>query len=316
MAVETGVLSLAQIQAAAMRIQPHILATPIISGDALAGNGAWLKPENLQRTGSFKIRGATNAVLQLDPEQRRRGVITLSAGNHGQALASAARAAGIPCVVVVQDDAQLNKLQAIRRYGAEVVLVPIAQWQQRLEEEQQRRNLHLVHPFDDPAVAAGQGTVGLEILDAVPNLRTVLVPVGGGGLISGIAVAVKQQRPDIRVIGVEPEKAPAVTESLAAGHPVPPSRLDTVADGLAAPYTRPFTLAVIQRYVDEMRTVSDEAIIDALRIIALRAKLVVEPAGAAAVASLLSDLNIERPVVAILSGGNIDGQRLSTWLAG
>jgi len=314
-AVETGALSLAQIQAAAERIRPYILPTPTLSGEALAGNGAWLKAENLQRTGSFKIRGATNAVLQLGPEQRQPGVITLSAGNHGHALASAARAAGIPCVVVVRDDAPLTKLQAIRDYGAEIVLVPIAQWQQRLEEEQRRRNLYLVHPFDDPAVVAGQGTVGLEILEAVPDVRTVLVPVGGGGLISGTAVALKKHRPDIRVIGIEPEKAPAVTESLAAGHPVPPSRLDTVADGLAAPYTRPFTLGVIQRYVDEMRTVTDEAIIDALKLIALRAKLVVEPAGAAAVAALLSDPALGRPLVAILSGGNVDGQRLSTWLA-
>src|SRR5438445_11222293 len=244
MAVDTGALSLADVRAAADRIAPYVLKTPTLSGESVAGPDVWLKAENLQRTGSFKVRGAVNAVLQLTPEQRRRGVITLSAGNHGQALAYAAQAFQIPCVVVIREDAQLTKLQAIRRYGAEIVLVPLAEWQQRLELEQQRRNLHLVHPFDDPAVAAGQGTVGLEILDAVPNLRTVLVPVGGGGLISGIAVAVKQQRPDIRVIGVEPEKAPAVTESLAAGHPVPPSRLDTVADGLAAPYTRPFTLAV------------------------------------------------------------------------
>ena len=316
MAVKTGALSLAQIQAAADRIRPCVRPTPTLSSEALAGAGAWLKAENLQRTGSFKVRGAVNAVLQLNPEQRARGVITLSAGNHGHALAYAAQIAGIPCVVVVRDDAQLTKLQAIRHYGAELVLVPIAQWQQRLEEEQRSRNLHLVHPFDDPAVAAGQGTVGLEILDAVPDLRTVLVPVGGGGLISGIAVALKQQRPDIRLIGVEPEKAPAVTESLAAGHPVVPSRLDTVADGLAAPYTRAFTLAIIQRYVDEMRVVSDEAIIDALKAIALRAKLVVEPAGAAAVAALLADPSIERPVVAILSGGNVDGQRLADWIAG
>jgi threonine dehydratase len=314
-AVETGTLSLAQIQAAAERLRRHVLPTPTLSGAAVAGEGAWLKAENLQRTGSFKVRGAVNAVLQLSPEQRARGVITLSAGNHGHALAYAAQTAGIPCVVVVRDDAQLTKLQAIRHYGAEIVLVPIAEWQQRLEEEQQRRNLHLVHPFDDPAVAAGQGTVGLEILDAVPDLRTVLVPVGGGGLISGIAVALKQQRAGIRVIGVEPEKAPGVTESLAAGHPVVPSRLDTVADGLAAPYTRAFTLAIIQRYVDEMRVVTDEAIIDALKRIALRAKLVVEPAGAAAVAALLADPSIERPVVAIVSGGNVDGERLATWLA-
>jgi threonine dehydratase len=314
-AVETGVLSLAQIQAAAERIRPHVLSTPILSGEAVAGDGVWLKAENLQRTGSFKIRGAMNAVLQLSSEQRARGVITLSAGNHGHALAYAATSAGIPCVVVVRDDAPLAKLQAIRRYGAEVVLVPIAEWQQRLEEEQQRRNLYLVHPFDDAAVMAGQGTVGLEILQVIPTLRTVLVPVGGGGLISGVAVALKQQRPDLRVIGVEPEQAPAVTESLAAGHPVHPSRLDTVADGLAAPYTRPLALAIIQRYVDEMRTVSDEAIIDALKVIAVRAKVVVEPAGAAAVAALLLDPSVERPVVAILSGGNVDAHRLGTWLA-
>src|SRR5947208_9347366 len=315
MAVETGVLSLAQIQAAAMRIQPHILATPIISGDALAGNGAWLKPENLQRTGSFKIRGATNAVLQLDPEQRRRGVITLSAGNHGQALASAARAAGIPCVVVVRDDAQVTKLQAIRRYGAEIVLTPIGRWQERLEEEQHERDLHLVHPFDDPAVAAGQGTVGLEILEAVPDVRTVMVPVGGGGLIAGVAVAIKPQRSNVRIIGVEPERAPTVSESLAAGHPVSPSRLDTIADGLAAPYTRPFNLTLIQRFVDEVRTVSDEAIIAALTSIVLQAKLVVEPAGAAGVAALASDAAIQRPVVIVLTGGNVDGIRLGSWLA-
>ena len=157
MAVETGALSLAEIQAAADRIREHVLPTPTASGEAVAGVGAWLKAENLQRTGSFKVRGAINAVLQLDAEQRRRGVITLSAGNHGQALAYAAQAFGIPCVVVIRDDAQVTKLQAIRRYGAEIVLTPIGRWQERLEEEQHERDLHLVHPFDDPAVAAGQG---------------------------------------------------------------------------------------------------------------------------------------------------------------
>jgi threonine dehydratase len=314
-AVEAGVLSLVQIQAAAERIRPYVLPTPVLSAEAMAGEGSWLKAENLQRTGSFKVRGAVNAVLQLTSEQRARGVITLSAGNHGQALAYAARTAGIPCVVVVRDDAQIAKLQAIRNFGAELVLCQIAQWQARLEAEQRRRDLHLVHPFDDPAVAAGQGTVGLEILQGVPNVRTVVVPVGGGGLISGVAVALKQQRPQVRVIGVEPERAPVVSESLAAGHPVPPSRLDSVADGLGAPYTRAFNLALIQRYVDEMRLVTDAAIIEALKLIALRTKLVVEPAGAAAVASLLSDPTVERPVVAILSGGNVDGQRLGEWIA-
>jgi len=315
MAVETGALSLAEIQAAADRIREYVLPTPTASGEAVAGVGAWLKAENLQRTGSFKVRGAINAVLQLDAEQRRRGVITLSAGNHGQALAYAAQAFGIPCVVVIRDDAQVTKLQAIRRYGAEIVLTPIGRWQERLEEEQHERDLHLVHPFDDPAVAAGQGTVGLEILEAVPDVRTVIVPVGGGGLIAGIAVAIKQQRSNVRIIGVEPERAPTVSESLAAGHPVSPSRLDTIADGLAAPYTRPFNLTLIQRLVDEVRTVSDEAIIAALTSIVLQAKLVVEPAGAAGVAALASDAAIQRPVVIVLTGGNVDGIRLGSWLA-
>ena len=315
MAVETGALSLAEIQAAADRIREHVLPTPTASGEAVAGVGAWLKAENLQRTGSFKVRGAINAVLQLDAEQRRRGVITLSAGNHGQALAYAAQAFGIPCVVVIRDDAQVTKLQAIRRYGAEIVLTPIGRWQERLEEEQHERDLHLVHPFDDPAVAAGQGTVGLEILEAVPDVRTVIVPVGGGGLIAGVAVAIKQQRSNVRIIGVEPERAPTVSESLAAGHPVSPSRLDTIADGLAAPYTRPFNLTLIQRFVDEVRTVSDEAIIAALTSIVLQAKLVVEPAGAAGVAALASDAAIQRPVVIVLTGGDVDGIRLGSWLA-
>jgi len=315
-AVETDALTLADVRAAAERIQPYVLRTPTLSGESLSGRGAWLKAENLQRTGSFKVRGAVNAVLQLTPDQRRRGVITLSAGNHGQALGYAAQAFQIPCVVVVREDAPLNKLEAIRRYGAELVLVPLAEWQQRLEQEQQRRNLHIVHPFDDPAVAAGQGTVGLEILDAVPEVRTVIVPVGGGGLISGVAVAIKAQRPNVQILGVEPEGAPVVSESLAAGHPVAPSRLDSIADGLGAPYTRLFTLTLIQRYVDQMRTVSDEAIIEAVKTIAQQAKLVVEPAGAAAVAALLADAAIERPVVAVLSGGNVDGGRLGSWLVG
>lgn len=314
MAVEADLLSLADVRAAADRIQPYVLRTPTLWGEAVAGAGVWLKAENLQRTGSFKVRGAVNAVLQLSSEQRRRGVITLSAGNHGLALAYAAEVVGTRCVVVVRDDAPITKLDAIRRYGAEIVLTPLAKWQERLEAEQRARDLHLVHPFDDPAVAAGQGTVGLEILAAVSDVRTVVVPIGGGGLISGIAVAVKQLRPAARMIGVEPEQAPCVSESLAAGHPVVPSRLDTIADGLAAPYTRPFTLSLIQRYVDEVRTVSDAAIIEALKLIALRGKLVVEPAGAAAVAALVADPTIERPVVAILSGGNLDGRRLAAWL--
>src|SRR6202048_1497622 len=162
MAVETGALSLADVRAAAARIQPHVVKTPTLSGEAVGGPGVWLKAENLQRTGSFKVRGAVNAVLQLSPEQRDRRVITLSVGNHGLAVAYAAQGGGTPGVVVVREDAPIAKLEAIRRYGAEIVLTPLAQWQERLEAEQLARDLHLVHPFDDPAVAAGQGTVGLQ----------------------------------------------------------------------------------------------------------------------------------------------------------
>ena len=174
------------------------MKTPTLAGGAVAGPGAWLKAENLQRTGSFKVRGAVNALLQLSPEQRRQGVITLSAGNAGLGLAYAAQLFQIPCVVVVREDAAVSKLEAIRRYGAEIVLTPLVRWQERLESEQRQRKLYLVHPFDDPSVAAGQGTVGLEILEAVPDVASLLVPVGGGGLIAGVAVAVKQQRPEIR----------------------------------------------------------------------------------------------------------------------
>jgi threonine dehydratase len=314
MTAETGELSLSEIRLAADRIRPYILATPLLNGEALAGPGVWLKAENLQRTGSFKLRGAVNAVAQLTPEQRGRGVITLSAGNHGQALAYAARTFGVPCVVVVRDDAQRTKLDAIRSYGAELVLVPIDQWQTRLEEEQARRHLQLVHPFDDPLVVAGQATVGQEILEAVSDLRSVVVPVGGGGLISGVAMAIKQQRPEVRIFGVEPQQAAVVSESLAAGHPVAPSRLDSIADALATPYTRLYNLDIIRRYVDRVLTVSDEAIAAAVKLVAIGSKLLVEPAGAAAVAALLDGDGFERPAVVILSGGNVDASRLARWL--
>ena len=313
--METARVSLADIEAAADRIRPYVEATPLLAADAVVGERAWFKAESLQRTGSFKVRGAANALLQLSAEQRRQGVITLSAGNHGRALAYMARELGIPCVVVIRDDAPLAKLDAIRREGAELVLVPMAEWQPRLEAEQRRRRLHLVHPFDDPAVIAGQGTVGLEIVETLPDVATVVVPVGGGGLISGVAIGIKGRRPESRVIGVEPERAAVVSESLAAGQPVPPSHNDSVAEGLAPPYTRPLNLDIVQGHVDELRLVSDDAILKAVRVVALDAKLVLEAAGAAGVAAVLADPSIARPVVIILTGGNVDMPRLASWLA-
>lgn len=311
---KTESVSLVQIEAAADRIRPWILPTPLLNGEVLGYEGLWLKAESLQRTGSFKVRGAFNALIQLAPEERSRGVITLSAGNHGQALAYAAHRFGIPCIVVVREDAPRSKLDAITSYGAELILVPVAAWQQRLEEEQLRRGSYLVHPFDDPAVINGQGTVGLEILAALPEVRTVVVPVGGGGLIAGVAAAIKSRRPQVRVIGVEPEGASVVSDSLAAGRPVALKCIETVADGLAPPYTRPLNLALIQEYVDDIRTVSDSAIIAALRALSGRSKLMVEPAGAAAVAGL-AGLDLEAPAVAILTGANADQHQLGRWLS-
>jgi threonine dehydratase len=309
-------VSLPEIKAAAERIRPYILSTPVITGEPLGAGPLLLKLESLQRTGSFKPRGALNALLQLSEERRGQGVITLSAGNFGLALAYAAKTVGVPCVVVIREDAPRIKVEAIRRFGAELVFTPVAQWQARLEAEQESRGLTLVHPFDDPDVIAGQGTVGLEILAAAPEVRTVVVPVGGGGLIGGVAVAIKSQRPEVRIVGVEPTGAAAVSRSLAAGTPVTLERIDTIADGLAPPYTRALNLSLVQRHVDEVVCVTDDQIVDAIRLIAINSKLVVEPAGAAGVAAVLYGLagNSSGPVLAILTGANVDPERFSGWL--
>lgn len=307
---------LEDVEAARARIAGRVLATPTILREGLIETPIFVKAEGLQRTGSFKIRGVFNALLQLAPRARATGVITLSAGNHGLALAVACAALGIPCVVVIPDDAPPMKVAAIAAAGAELVRVPRAQLGTQVDLERERRGLQLVHPFDDEAVIAGQGTIGLEILDAVPEVATIVVPVGGGGLIAGIAVAVKETRPSVRIVGVEPAIARAVADSLRAGHPVPPERLDSVADGLSPPYTRPLNLDLIGRFVDDMVQVTDDAIIDAVRALARDARLVVEPSGAAAVAALRTGAvsGGRGPVVAVQSGSNVDPVRLSAWL--
>ena len=306
-----------EIEAAARRVAPYVLRTPVLDGSALGTGPLWLKAESLQKTGSFKVRGAFNAVLQLSAEERARGVITLSAGNHGMALALAAASARLRCVVVLPDDAPAMKARAIARLGAELLPTPRSELGSRLDQERERQGLTLVHPFDDPAVVAGQGTVGLEILEAVPEPGTIVVPVGGGGLIAGIAAAVKARRPSVRVVGVEPEICAAVSDSLRAGRPVAPQRFDTVADGLAAPYTRPLNLGLIERLVDEMVQVSESQIVAAVRAVAVDLRLVVEPAGAAAVAALREGrvAGGAGATVAVLSGSNVDPERLAAWLA-
>ncbi len=310
-------VSLQDIQEAHEAIHARIHQTPLLSSNTLGnrtGTRAFLKAECLQRTGSFKARGALNKVRSLLPTERERGLITVSAGNHAQAVAFAATAAGVRSTVVMPETAPHSKVEASRRYGAEVILHgTVFDAFDRCEQLREERGLVFVHPFEDEFVIAGQGTVGLEILDDLPEPDLIVVPVGGGGLISGIATVMRAVRPRTRVIGVEPSGAACVTAALEAGRAVDLERVETIADGLATPHTGPIALEHIQERVDEVVLVTDEEIEDAIRFVLERGKLMLEPAGAAAVAALISDKITLRPderVVAVLSGGNIDLDRL------
>jgi len=320
-AEEARSVSLADVLAARDRIAAHVHHTPLLGTATLGrltGTSLALKAENLQRTGSFKARGALNAVLQLSPEQRARGIVTLSAGNHGQGLAYAAAMVGVRCVVFMPSTAVSTKVDAIRGYGAEARFAPsMAEIFAAMEAYRASHGLHFVHPFADPAIIAGQGTVGLEILDDCPEVEAIVVCVGGGGLLAGIALAVKAQRPEVRIVGVEPQGAAAVHRSLAVGRPVTLERIETIADGLAAPFAAALTQAIIERHVDDVVLVGDDEIVTALRLILERTKLLVEPAGAAAVAALLSGkagLPQGTRSVATLSGGNVDRETLKRLL--
>lgn len=319
-----SLVSLDEIRAAGDVVAGRLVRTPLLSVSlpvrgALApgreaGTRVWLKAENLQTTGSFKPRGVLNKLRHLTAEQKQRGLITISAGNHAQALAYAAAAEGLRALVVMPEAASATKVAATRGYGAEVVLHGTTQQAlDKMHELREARGLTLVHPYDDALVIAGQGTVGLEILDDLPDVDVVVVPVGGGGLISGIAAAVKQSRPSARVVGVEPEGAPTITEALRAGRPVRLERIATIADGLTAPVAGQLTLAHVQALVDEMVLVSDEEIADGLRAVMRHAKLVAEPAGAAGVAALLAGrvaaASGARAAV-VVSGGNVDLARI------
>lgn len=276
---------------------------------ALAGGEVHLKCENLQRTGAFKIRGAYNRISRLSEEERRRGVVAASAGNHAQGVALAASLVGVDATIFMPVGAALPKVEATRGYGAEVVLEGSGYDEafSAAESFSADRKAVMVHPFDHPEVIAGQGTVALEILEQVPGAATIVVPVGGGGLVSGIAAAAKGLRPSIRVVGVEPSGAPAMTRALEAGKLVTLSEVSTVADGLAARTAGELTLAHVQRLVDEVVLVTDEQIAEGLLLLAERAKMVVEPAGAAAVAAIMAGgTRIEFPAVTLLSGGNVD----------
>jgi len=275
----------------------------------------------LQKTGSFKPRGALNKVLSLSSSERAKGLVTVSAGNHAQAVAWAGALAGVPAVVVMPSDAPRSKVDAVRGYGAEIVFHDDrATLFDKLHEVREARGATFVHPFDDPVVLAGAGTAGLEIVDELEDVDVVVVPVGGGGLLGGVASAVKAIRPACRVVAVELEAGPGLTPALAAGKPVPVSRpAGTLADGMTPPFVGALPLEIARRAVDDVVMVSEEAIVAAMRLLASRAKLYVEGSGAAATAALLSGAIRPRSgarVVAIVSGGNIDPDRMAAVLQG
>ncbi|MEO3976083.1 threonine ammonia-lyase [Streptomyces sp. CAU 1734] len=275
----------------------------------LVGSPVHLKCENLQRTGSFKLRGAYVRISGLRPEERAAGVVAASAGNHAQGVALASSLLGVRSTVFMPVGAPLPKTAATREYGADVRLhgQVIEETLAAAEEYAERTGAVFIHPFDHPDIIAGQGTVGLEILEQCPEVRTIVVGIGGGGLAAGIAVAVKAVRPDVRVIGVQAEGAAAYPPSLAAGRPVSVRTPVTMADGIRVGRPGDIPFKIIGDLVDEVRTVSEDELSSALLLCLERAKLVVEPAGASPVAALLSDPRAFRgPVVAVLSGGNVD----------
>ncbi len=312
--------TLTDIREARSRIEGRVHRTPVLGASTLAERASVarleLKCESFQKTGSFKVRGVLNKLSQLDPPPAARtaGVVTVSAGNHAQALAWGARAAGIRCTVVMPAAASRSKVEASRGYGAEVIQHGTnMEAFTKASELASERGLVFVHPFDDEQVIAGAGTVALELLEQTDPPDVVVVPVGGGGLISGIAIAMKEMHPSTRVFGVEPEGAAAMRRSLDAGRAVRLDSVSTLADGLGAPMAGNITFPIVRRYVDDVVLVSDEEIAGAMRFLLERAKLLAEGAGAAATAALLSGRLAVRPtdrVVAILSGGNVDLERL------
>ena len=299
-------------------VAPHIHRTPLLTSRILSqrtGFDVWLKAEMFQRTGSYKIRGPLNKFTRLTDEERRRGVVCSSAGNHAQGVALAARIHGIHAVVVMAENATPSKVAATKGYGAEVVLHGTI-WDEaneRARELVRERGLTYVHPFDDLDLIAGQGTLGLEVMCDFPDVDVIVVPIGGGGLISGVAMAAKAIDPRVRIIGVESSGAPGMRDSVRAGSVVTLDRVDCIIDGLRVKRVGETTFQIVRQFVDEIVTLPDEAIFDAMIWVMSHAKLVVEGAAAAPVAALLHDLVAAPPgarVACVLSGGNVNLDQL------
>ena len=310
--VDTRVVTRADIDAARIVLGDVARRTPVEGSRPLServGGPVVLKCENLQRTGSFKIRGAYVRIARLSDAERARGVVAASAGNHAQGVALAATLLGAQSTVFMPEGAPLPKVEATKAYGAAVRFagVTVDDALQAAADFAAETGAVVIPPFDHPDIVAGQGTVGLELLEQCPDMRTVVVSVGGGGLISGIAAAIKSARPEVRIIGVQAAGAAAYPPSIAAGRPTPLETMTTIADGIAVGCPGRLTYRMVRDLVDDLTTVTEEALSQALLLCMERAKLVVEPAGAAAVAALMdSPTRFEPPVVAVLSGGNID----------
>lgn len=317
---DMSLVDVENVRSAAARVHGEVVRTPLLPCPwADPARPLWLKPENLQPTGAFKLRGALNAVGALPVDVRSRGVITHSSGNHGRALAWAARTYAIPVVVVMPDTAPAIKVDGTRDLGAEIVMVRPADREARVAAIAAERGLAVIPPFDHADVIAGQGTVGLEIVDDLPDVETVLVPVGGGGLIAGVAVAVKALRPAARVVGVEPKLAGDLAEGFRRGERVvwdPALTGRTIADGVRLPAVGILNWRHIAELVDDVVTVSEQSILDAVAVLASLSRIVAEPSGALSTAAYLEG----RPAgpgrtVAIVSGGNVDPRILAAALS-
>ncbi len=319
MAVAREAVSIEDVEAAAGRIAGKVRATPLLAAGELGrrvGARVWLKPENLQLTGSFKARGATNSIGQLPPEALGRGVVAASAGNHAQAVACAAREAGAAATLVMPAEAPVAKVTAVREYGGEVRFVEGGYDEAGVEAARlvEDEGMTMVHAFDQPAVVAGQGTAGLEIARDAPEVSLIVVPLGGGGLAAGIGLAAAHRLPGARVVGVQAEACAPYIDSLAARRPVGARSANTICDGIAVKRPGDFTLPLVERYVDEVVTVSDDQVAEAMVLLLERSKLVAEGAGAVAVAALMHGAVKAPPsgdVCAVLSGGNVDASLLS-----
>ena len=319
MSIAPDTVTHADVEDAARVISGHVRDTPLVPAGELGrrvGARVLLKAENLQLTGSFKARGATNMIRRLSADQLAAGVVAASAGNHAQAVAFAARDAGARALLVMPEQAPLAKVAAVRQYGGEVELVDggydeAGAEARRLAEE---RGMTLVHAFDQPPVVAGQGTIGLEIARDAPETELIVVPLGGGGLAGGIALAASELLPAARVIGVQAEACAPYIDSLAAHRPIGARSANTICDGIAVKRPGDFTLPIVERHVDEVVTVSDDQVAEAMVLLLERSKLVVEGAGAVAVAALMHgcvDVGDAGVVCAVLSGGNVDASLLS-----